>query len=235
MASMSHMRLHTRPYMLRALSRAGQFAHLAPSDIEGALDDLYSRTYRLRIMGTEVAKAAEAAVPWAFVKAGRLLIAPAYDARTVNYIAHDMGVTCCLCLKVGYDQAPHLDPRFGPFYCPTHLRSGPKTPLPFCYPCGNALANWVWRNFGFNAGQPIGDHAIYAAAAWLVANRTFRERVQDNAYRLAELRFDPRSIQTWGKRPLKSRTRTCERCGGKRSIKAQTCRACFRAEFAHAA
>lgn len=244
MPSLSHKRPHGQPYMLRVLSRAGQFAHLASSDIEEALDELYDHTFRSRIAGSPIEAYAEKAVPLAFVKAarGRLLTERAYDATTAWYVAKTLGVSCCLCLRVDYPGATLLDRRFGPFYCPTHLRTGNDSrkrdgsyvrpscggPLPFCCACAAALSNWVWRNHGLGIQNPVDDHTIFASAAWLVTNRTFRERVQENAYRASELRFDPRRIQTWGRRSLRGKTATCDECGGKRAYKAKTCRSCFR-------
>jgi hypothetical protein len=244
MPSLSHKRLHSHAYMLRVLSRAGQFAHLAPSDIGGALDELYDHNFRARIADQTLDCYAEAAVPIAFVKAqrGRLLAEKAYDARAAHYVAKTLGVTCCLCLDVDYASTELLDRRFGPFFCPTHLRCGNDTrtstgeyvrparsgPLPFCQACARALSNWVWRNWGLARARQVPDEIAFASVSWLMTNRPFRERVQDNAHRAHLLRFDPRRIPAWGNGRITSRRLACEQCGSPRSRRAKTCRECFR-------
>lgn len=243
MEVLSHTCLHSRPAMVRALSRAGQFAHLPTSVIADTLDELYDPTIRKRIRGEKIEAYAQNAVSWDLFEASQagILTEPVFKASAAMWVAENAGVTCCLCLDVDYERAPLLHERFGVFFCPTFLRTGdpPRPsacgPLPFCLACGRALSNWTWREGGIHWSNEAPDEIMFAAAAWLVTNRTFRERVQDNAHRISELRFDPRRVQAWGKRRVKSRTRTCERCGGKRSIRAKVCRECFREEAPAAA
>ena len=231
MPSLSHRKLHGRAQMLRALSRAGQFAHVPVANLAENLDELYDIEFRLRL-GRHAPS--EMAVPLALVKARESgwLTEPGYDAKTIDYIAMWEGVCCCLCLRVDRPvgpATPYTIPKgFALFVCPTFLRvEGPERfddQPPLCLPCRHALGNKLWRDYGIHE-RPDTEAVWSALLAWLLANRSFRERVEANASKVNELRFDPRRIPARGRRSSKV---VCESCGGKRSPKALTCRACFR-------
>lgn len=204
MPSLSHKRLHGRAVILRALTAAGQFAHVPVENFSPHLDDLYNINTRIEWARKRDAraKAAELAVPLAFVKAHQtgLFDGHWYDAETVNYVSLLEGVTCCLCadtqMRVGgaycvpRDLITHI--------CPTFLRGEGLTrddrQPPLCAPCQCAIAGRIWRMHGMH--EPENRPEFWGEIlAWLAANKTFRERVETNAHLAAKLRFDPRHIQ----------------------------------------
>lgn len=188
--------------MIRAISRAGQFAHLEPSQVAWHLDRLYDISARTQWLGDrrytyeERADLAEASVPMALVRArrGRLLAAPAYEADTANFIASELGAICCLCLAVEYPTYfPPLDvdgrDSFHCFFSKTHLR-GTGVPS-LCSECVDQLR---FKMRAISPDASVEPDVRPLALAWLAANPRFRARVKANARRASELKFDPRRI-----------------------------------------
>ncbi len=202
MPSLSHKKLHGRSHMVRALMKAGQFAHLPQQRLEEALDALYNIEWRLTWEARRDARAgwAEEAVSIAFVKAAESRIIPArsyYDARTIHWIAHMEGSCCCLCLGDDGARAPYGIPvGLISFLCPTFLRiEGYRevTHPPLCAKCAQMINAKLWREYGFRG--PGENRVMWSATlAWLASNKTFRERVAANAANFNNLRFDPRRV-----------------------------------------
>lgn len=235
MPSLSYKKLHGRGAILRALGRAGQFAHVPIADIGERLDNLYDVNYRLRIGHTHAAH--ELAVPFVLVKAreSRLFAEPHFDARTVDFLAYVEGVVCCLCLQisrpVGGAGLYGVPKGFIMHVCPTFLRAEGRDAFddqpPLCLDCRRAVANRLWRENGMHKVPDTPD-LWSSILAWLAANTSFRARVSEHSVNLHGIRFDPRRIPTWGKGPITIRQSVCKQCGSSCSPRAQTCRECFR-------
>lgn len=204
MPSLSHKRLHGREAMLRALLRAGQFAHVHEADLSEQLDWLYDIEYRLRIGPDHVGHAL--AVPMALVKAREtgLFSERHYDAQTIDFLALMEGVVCCLCLRVDKPIGPAgvygIPKGFVMYVCPTFLRAEGRPRFdeqpPLCLPCRQGIANRLYREHGIFNVPPDNPHLWASILAWLPTSKAFRDRVKENAKNVSHLRFDPRHIPT---------------------------------------
>ena len=215
MPTLSSKRLYSEQSMMRALLRAGEFAHLLPSDIRGALDQLYKW---VRFESDEdklyYRKAnADLAVPQSIIQAvnGRLM-QRAFSAYTPIFIAHECGILCSLCGTIdnryAYWRNTLLPERFRKFISPSHMtiidKAGIiepyKEPSPTCCYCDNQLGGFLsrrgyWVDTYNNRGPDAeAENLLYTSGlAWLSQQQSFRKRLKANGHNLDRCRFDPRS------------------------------------------
>ena len=199
MKTLAHNRLYSREAVLRAMTAAGQFAHLSPEQIEAEVAILYDERRPWHEQGPLVRDTIERAVPRVLMMAHRdgFMARQCYDGEVINWVALRSGVTCCLCLDVDMPDGRFewvLPNGFLADVCPTFLAiSGVheiKAAQPACRACRRSLAGYFWRTYGIRG--PRGDDAWSAALAWLLLNPNFRERVVMHADNIDRLRFDPR-------------------------------------------
>lgn len=196
-------RLYERGEILRALLRAGQFAHLSEGEIGASLDELWDTKRRVAWVNNDpdVAKYAERAVTLGLVKAASTgIIQPRYfDAQVIDWISFTQPMLCVLCLSTAkvYRGISDIHLGFVSYLCPTflELKGVPQfVRRPFCGPCSWAIAGRLKAVGKWHRDHASADDEMLWAAilAQLVGYREVRERIRENAPNVARLRFDPR-------------------------------------------
>lgn len=193
MARLSHKRQYGRAAMLRALAGAGQFAHLSEATIAEKLAIAVSYS-------GQNAFARYWGVPPVKGDGGT------YRASAAIWlaIATSAGALCCLCGKTDYPPISGC-PQLARLVCPTWLEVSGAPRLetyPFCRDCGRAIDRiseplrltphprsetdprhrWCFRD---ESGPSL-------VLSLLLANPSFRRRVERHAETFGRLRFDPR-------------------------------------------
>jgi hypothetical protein len=177
MPHISNKRLHTAAYMLRALSRAGQFAHLPVRWIEQDLALLYKQHAHRE--WSDYARQAVSEDVYRLHRAG--VIPKMYSAAgTLQFFSIRYGSLCALCRSTSCD-CGWGSPRLSFFIAPTylHVQDGNLTGM-ICRQCSSNLPS-----------LPSYDNrdAIAASLAVLITRKAFLRREQENRNRW--LRFDP--------------------------------------------
>lgn len=212
MPSISPVKLHTRPFLVRTMLASGQFAHATAGEIDAALGSLYDRKRRLQHVadgGAKLDSDLELAVPTPVYKLHRTGVIPQlFDAHAIKTVSLRVGVLCCLCYHIGggcqdWNYAPG---HFLQYICPTRLRVDlpPESPYarrgwwfavdPICVICQESVRRRLKK---LDELKEPKDSLVWAETlAWFFAHPQFRNRIKSNAHNAARLRFDPRRPST---------------------------------------
>tara|TARA_R110002126_G_scaffold89176_2_gene213245 strand:+ start:720 stop:1409 length:690 start_codon:yes stop_codon:yes gene_type:complete len=99
---LSARKLYTKPEMMRAFLRAGQFAHLTDKDISSRLDELHSPQFRYSKTTNKYQMAViENCVPELLLSLSRKnALQPLYRPHTYQFLVEMHGCLCAMCFDV---------------------------------------------------------------------------------------------------------------------------------------
>jgi hypothetical protein len=179
MPHISDKRLHTAAYMLRVLSRAGQFAHVAVRSIEQDLASLY--TERGRSLDDNCYSREAVSDELYGLYRARVIPKMYPAANTIRFLTHRHGSLCALCRDTAFDGMGWGTARLSFFVAPTflHVQNNDSYAL-----------GCLCRNCFFEMPPTFENReAMVASLTVLITRKRFLHREAEHRDRW--MRFDP--------------------------------------------